>query len=265
MSSKKSRTGHQGFLTGILPDVDTCSKNYNAEKKAELVKWQVTLKEQLDKILPLDREILAELIADEESTEEDVTTEIDRSTRLKADVTQRLVAIDEKLAATNVPYASLYAGSSGSQGQNIVENGSGNGVTSAVNPKPVRVKLPKLEVRKFSGKLEDWQEFWDSFDSAIHSNDSLSNVEKFSYLRGLLLEPARSAIAEFALTSANYESAVELLKKRFGKKIAIQRTLVNELLNTRPVFNDSDTARLQSIEPCRRCRGWKSTSSPTWR
>ena len=225
----------------------------------------MTLKEQLDKILPLDREILAELIADEESTEEDVTTEIDRSTRLKADVTQRLVAIDEKLAATNVLYASPYAGSSGSQGQNIVENGSGNRVTSAVNPKPVRVKLPKLEVRKFSGKLEDWQEFWDSFDSAIHSNDSLSNLEKFSYLRGLLLEPARSAIAEFALTSANYESAIELLKKRFGKKIAIQRTLVNELLNTRPVFNDSDTARLQSIEPCRRCRRWKSTSSPTWR
>ena len=88
MSSKKSRAGHRGFLTGILPDIDTCLKNYNAEKKAELVKWQVTLKEQLDKILPLDREILAELIADEESTEEDVTAEIDRATRLKADVTQ---------------------------------------------------------------------------------------------------------------------------------------------------------------------------------
>ena len=247
MSSKKSRAGHRGFLTRILPDVDACLKNYNAEKKAELVKWQVTLKEQLDKILPLDREILSELIADEESTEEDVTAEIDRATRLKADVTQRLVAIDEKLAATNVPYASPYAGSSGSQGQNIVENGSGNGVTSAVNPKLVRVKLPKLEVRKFSGKLEDWQEFWDSFDSAIHSNDSLSNVEKFSYLRGLLLEPARSAIAGFALTSANYESAVELLKKRFGKKIAVQRTLVNELLNTPPVLNDSDTARLRGL------------------
>ena len=61
-----------------------------------------------------------------------------------------------------------------------------------------------------------WQEFWDSFESAIHSNDSLSNVDKFSYLRGLLLEPARSAIAGFALASANNEAAVELLKKRFG-------------------------------------------------
>ena len=74
------------------------------------------------------------------------------------------------------------------------------------------MKLPKLEVRKFSVKLEEWQEFWDSFESAIHSNDSLSNVDKFSYLRCLVLEPARSAITGFALTSTNYEAAVELLK-----------------------------------------------------
>ena len=126
-----------------------------------------------------------------------------------------------------------FPGSPSSLYQNVVENGAN---TSSANSKTVRVKLPNLEVRNFSGKLEEWQEFWDSFESAIHSNDSLSNVDKFSYLRGLLLDPARSAITGFVLTSANYEAAVELLKKRFGKKTAIQRTLVNELLNTRPVF-----------------------------
>lgn len=109
------------------------------------------------------------------------------------------------------------------------------------------MKLPKLEVRKFSGKLGEWQEFWDSFESSIHLNDGLSNVDKFSYLRNLLLEPARSAIGGFALTSANYQSAVELLKKRYGKKIAVQRALVNELLNALPVFNENDTPRLRSL------------------
>ena len=61
------------------------------------------------------------------------------------------------------------------------------------------------------------------------------------------MEPARLAIAGFTLTSANHESAVKLLKKRYGKKTAIQRVLVSELLNTRPVFNDSDTPRLRSL------------------
>ena len=37
------------------------------------------------------------------------------------------------------------------------------------------VKIPKLEVRKFDGKLGEWQKFWDSFQSAIDENDSLSD------------------------------------------------------------------------------------------
>ena len=238
MSKKKVRAGHRGFLTGVLADVDECLNNYEAEKKVELVKWHTVLKEQLDKILPLDDEIYAELIADEKSTEEDIKTEIDRAARLKADVLQRLAAIDEKLTVPQPAGLSESENASWSPcsplNQIVIANGA---TSSSANSKTVRVKLPKLEVRKFSGKLEEWQEFWDSFESAIHSNDSLSNMDKFSYLRGLLLEPARSAIAGFALTSANYEAAVEPLKKRFGKKTAIQRALVNELLNTRPVFN----------------------------
>ena len=154
---------------------------------------------------------------------------------MKADVLQRLAAIDKKLTVLQ-PGKSESQNMSGSPpspfNQNVVENGA---TSSSVNSKTVRVKLPRLEVRKFSGKLEEWQEFWDSFESAIHSNDSLSKVDKFSYLRGLLLETVRSTIAGLALTSANYEAEVELLKKRFGKKTAIQRSLVNELLNTRPV------------------------------
>ena len=182
--------------------------------------------------MPLDEEIYEEIIADEKSTEEDITAEIDRDARLKADVLQRLAAIDEKLTVLQPGFCesqNMSWSPSSPLNQNVVKNGA---TSSSANSKAVRVKLPKLEVLKFSGKLEEWQEFWDSFESAIHSNDSLSNVDKFSYLRGLLLEPARSAITGFALTSANYKAAVELLKKRFGKKTAIQRTFVNELLNT---------------------------------
>lgn len=54
---------------------------------------------------------------------------------------------------------------------------------------------------------------WNSFESAIPQNDRLSNVDKFSYLRSLLMEPVRSAIGGFALTSANYESADRTVKE----------------------------------------------------
>ena len=163
MSKKKVRAGHRRFLTGVLPDVGECLNNYEAEKKVELAKCHTVLKEQLDKILPLDEEIYAELIADEKSTEEDITAEIDRAARLKADVLQRLAAIDEKLTVLQ-PGLSESQNMSSPLNQNVVEKGA---TSSSANSKTVRVKLPKLEVRKFSGKLEEWQEFWDSFESAI--------------------------------------------------------------------------------------------------
>ena len=77
--------------------------------------------------MPLDEEIYAELIADEKSTEEDITAEIDRAARLKADVLQRLAAIDEKLTVLQ-PGLSESQNMSGSPSntlnQNVVENGA---------------------------------------------------------------------------------------------------------------------------------------------
>jgi len=227
-----------------LDGADECLLGeYTITRKTELLKWKASIKEQLEKILPLDNLILAELAADEKVSEEEVAEEIERSGRLKADATQRLAAIEERLNEQASPTATLFtphpSQASPSPGQSFNQPGT--------QQKTVRAKLPKLEVRKFSGKIGEWQEFWDSFESAIHLNDGLSNVDKFSYLRSLLMEPARSAIGGFALTSANYESAIELLKKRYGKKIAVQRALMNELLNARPVFNEGDTRRLRSL------------------
>ena len=93
MSKKKVRAGHRGFLTSTLPEVDACLGKDVAAAKAELIKWKVILKEQLEKILPLDKHILADLVEKEDSTQIEVTEEITRAASLKAEVTQRLVVI----------------------------------------------------------------------------------------------------------------------------------------------------------------------------
>ena len=59
------------------------------------------------------------------------------------------------------------------------------------------------------------ERFWDSFESAIHLNRSLSDVDKFNYLRSYLESTAADGLS---LTSANYAEAVDILKKRFGNK-----------------------------------------------
>ena len=59
-------------------------------------------------------------------------------------------------------------------------------VTSATSQPSMRFRLPKLEAKRFNGKFEECEEFWDCYEISIHSNMALSSVDKFSYLCGLL-------------------------------------------------------------------------------
>ena len=92
-------------------------------------------------------------------------------------------------------------------------------------------KLPKLDLSKFDGSVLEWQSFWDSFDSAIHSNSTLSEVQIFNYLKSLLEGEASNTIAGFALTHTNYVKAVDLLHERFGQTHKIIQSYTQALLD----------------------------------
>ena len=86
MLNKKVRSGHLGWVTKVLDEVDECRQNeYTIARKRELLKWKVSIKEQLEKILLLDDLILVEL-----------ALEIEQSGQFKADAMQRLAAVEER-------------------------------------------------------------------------------------------------------------------------------------------------------------------------
>ena len=78
-------------------------------------------------------------------------------------------------------------------------------------------KLPKLTLPKFKGEVTKFHAFWDSFESAIHNSGDISSIDKFNYLKASLEGSAARAIQGLALSASNYESAVEILKARFGR------------------------------------------------
>ena len=43
-------------------------------------------------------------------------------------------------------------------------------------------RLPKLELPVFNGNPLQWNEFWDQFRSSIHANESINDIDRFSYL-----------------------------------------------------------------------------------
>lgn len=91
-------------------------------------------------------------------------------------------------------------------------------------------KLPKLSLPKFSGDVQDWLPFWEQFDAIIDKREDLPVVTKFSYLRETLLGDAKRAIAGLALTGANYKTACDILKERFGRTNSIIFSHVQALL-----------------------------------
>ena len=60
-----------------------------------------------------------------------------------------------------------------------------------------------MTIKTFHGDPLEWQTFWDSFSTTIHENDELSNIQKMSYLNGILKDEAASAIAGLPMTSDN--------------------------------------------------------------
>ncbi|XP_052242090.1 uncharacterized protein LOC127852239 [Dreissena polymorpha] len=91
-------------------------------------------------------------------------------------------------------------------------------------------KLPKLTLPRFDGDILQWQSFWDSFESSIHCNVNLTDVQKFNYLKAQLEGTAAMTVEGFALTNANYTRAVELLRERYGQHCKIVHATMQALL-----------------------------------
>ena len=89
-NNKKSRSGHKSYSTNALNKVDECLADYTAERTDELVQWKESLQEHLQKVTTLSDQILALMEADEELTDEDLSTELMDTNTLKIDVKLRL-------------------------------------------------------------------------------------------------------------------------------------------------------------------------------
>lgn len=113
--------------------------------------------------------------------------------------------------------------------------------TTAVRPKQGEINhlLPKIEIPKFSGNFCDWPSFFDRFSALVHQS-SLPTISKFTYLQSLLVGDAKQCIDGLSLTSDNYQTAIDILAERFGRRERIifghvQELLAIEFKNTRNV------------------------------
>jgi len=109
-------------------------------------------------------------------------------------------------------------------------NGGGSG-DGSITPGKRNFRLPKIELRKFSGELKEWLGWWAQFEK-IHEDEELHDADKMTYLRLGMKEPSRAfdVVDRFPPTPANYPKAVLALKERFGKPKLLKQVYVRELI-----------------------------------
>ncbi|GFV81788.1 uncharacterized protein TNCV_1056771 [Trichonephila clavipes] len=111
----------------------------------------------------------------------------------------------------------------------------------------MNINLPKLHINKYSGNYSEWLDFYNLFESSIHSNNRLSKVDKFNYLKSYLCGNALACINGFLISDDNYDRALDLLKDRFGNKNMLINAHLSNLLNLTPVRNPTDIVGLRNL------------------
>ncbi|XP_067646182.1 uncharacterized protein [Eurosta solidaginis] len=121
-----------------------------------------------------------------------------------------------------------------------------------------RNRLPELKIPHFSGAYTDWPDVIAMFNSVISNCGELSKIEKFQHLRANLRGAALDTIRSLEPSDANYDKALDLLKKRFGNQLLNFQAHIKEIFSLKNVeggcavglrsFNDKLNAHLRSLQ-----------------
>lgn len=259
---KATRTGHRSVISRFVNKFET-KRNEEEVEDEELSSILNLITEKKDLLQELNQQILDQM------TEDEVEREITETDEYTFDLNAKIRNMRKVLNPQNIhrTTSSLNAQAESfhlpdhitipaSMPSHINENGSFfttqrsdmrfpeiRSVTSASMQSQFN-KLPKLDLPKFDGNILEWNSFWDSFESSVHSNPSLSDVQKFNYLRSLLQNEALQTVAGFALTNTNYNKAICLLQERFGQEYKITSAHMQALLEVPFPKNTPESMRI---------------------
>lgn len=109
-----------------------------------------------------------------------------------------------------------------------------------------QIKLPQIKLPQFSGSYDSWLEFRDTFQSLIHDNEQVGQIQKFHYLRAALQGTAAQVIHAIEFTAANYKLAWDSLIDRYDNTSVLIHTHVKGLFNLPQLLKES-SAELRSF------------------
>jgi len=138
--------------------------------------------------------------------------------------------------------------------------------TTAIPTNRSDVKLPRLDLPKFSGNMLEWTSFHDLFKSMVHVQP-ISNAQKLHYLKTSLTGEAATLIHSIEVTDANYNQSWELLKLRYENKRQLIQCHLQSLF-TQPALKEESSSALRKLldqtNKCTRALNGLGHSTDDW-
>ena len=174
-NKKRRRTAQRNSVLKLMKRFDELiiSETLNNDEKEEINSLRNTIKGKEIIIKDIDNFILDSLPEEEIDADIESSTVFELNIKLMEEKMKRIVTVE---------------------GSRIILPSTG----STTSETKSNVKLPKLDLKKFDGEPTEWQSFFEMFLSAVDSNDNLSNVEKFTYLKSYLEKEATRTIQGLA-------------------------------------------------------------------
>ncbi|XP_018395970.1 PREDICTED: uncharacterized protein LOC108774375 [Cyphomyrmex costatus] len=105
--------------------------------------------------------------------------------------------------------------------------------------KPTGIKLPTIELPKFKGNVDEWLGFRDTFESLIHTNETIDPIQKFHYLKASLEGAASQIIKSLDFSAANYAIAWETICNRFDNKSLLTYNHIKAIFSINSIKEES--------------------------
>nr|CDJ90687.1 Protein of unknown function DUF1759 and Protein of unknown function DUF1758 domain containing protein [Haemonchus contortus] len=87
------------------------------------------------------------------------------------------------------------------------------------------VNLAPIPIPKFSGRIWEWDNFWNAFNHSVHSRN-IDNLYKMTYLLDALQGEAKETVKQYEVSSQTYPLVINHLKAKYGNR----HMLIEELL-----------------------------------
>lgn len=100
------------------------------------------------------------------------------------------------------------------------------------------IRLPTIDMPKYSGDHSEWKPFHDIFKSIVHSNQHLPGSHKFQYLMNSLTGEPRDLLSGFELCDDDYPKAWKLLNDTYSDQPAVFLHIMNKFTALESAVNE---------------------------